>query len=72
LRLFGLAGYLVKTGHASVIEDDLVTLDEMTVEQLKTLATERGLNFKPRATKVELLALLSISSAEEDDNGNLD
>lgn len=83
-RVFGLAGYLVQTGHAEEIEDIPAVsildekgeklpqdapkpLDEMSVAELKVLATSMGLDFGSRISKPELLDLIQKAAAKLDE-----
>ena len=81
-RLYDLATYLVKTGHALVLEseptepitDEVVEigLGEMTVAQLQEMAKQRGLELKGRLNKAGLIALLEGDDAEGDDQADDD
>lgn len=47
-----------------------VTLDEMSVANLRALAKERGIEGTGKLNKSELIAVLSAQSSEEEDEGD--
>lgn len=50
---------LVRIGKAEYVNSDAPDLAKMNVEQLKALATERGITFDAAATKKQLIELLT-------------
>lgn len=73
-RLYGLATYLVKTGHAVKLDEPEVEqsaetkpgIEGLTLAELKEEATNRGLSFNSRVTKAELIALIGESTANDE------